>query len=222
MGTAHAWLISLPLLLQHAGAGARTPAWLSWLAERWVYTTMGATSIVTEEVAPLLGGFAAEEGHLRLWRVIVACTLGTWGAGVALYALGWWRGAWARARWHRFGDTLSRGVAFIHGRPWHTALVVRFAVGMRLILPVACGVAHLPIVPYVVGTFISAAAWSTLFTLLGWAFGETAVLVLGHVRRYEDLLAVSIVGAIVLAGVILHRKARERRAADPAGRGGAP
>jgi membrane protein DedA with SNARE-associated domain len=211
-------LLSFFLLLQQAGeSAARSASVFSHLAGDWAYTTMAATSMVAEEVAPILGGFAAEQGHLEFLRVVVACTVGSWGAGVALYLLGRWRGHWVRAHLSRFSDTFARAFDAIRGRPWHAAIVSRFAFGMRIFLPIACGLAHVPTVPYVVGTLLSAIAWSFFFTFLGWAFGETAVLVLGHVRRYEDMIAVAITGSIVLAGVILHRRAKERAAARAPG-----
>ena len=39
-----------------------------------------------------------------------------------------------------------------------------------------------------IGSAISALTWSFVFTLLGWAFGRTTLIVLGHVRRYENYL----------------------------------
>ena len=61
---------------------------LSHLAEAWAYVTLAASGIITEEAAPIVGGFAAHEGHLGITRVIFACALGTWSAGVGLYVLG--------------------------------------------------------------------------------------------------------------------------------------
>ena len=49
---------------------------LTALSERWAYLTLGVSSLVTEELAPLLGGFAAEQGHLRFPAVVLACAVG--------------------------------------------------------------------------------------------------------------------------------------------------
>jgi hypothetical protein len=46
---------------------------------------------------------------------------------------------------------------------------------------------------------------SFFFTLLGWAFGRTTLIILGHVRRYEKALIVVIV-AIMLIVFWLMRK----------------
>src|SRR5688572_33103253 len=85
---------------------------LSHLAEAWAYITLGASGIITEEAAPIIGGFAAHEGHLGLVRVILACTIGTWGAAIALYVLGRWRGKWVRRRFPRAGRYMTRLIVF--------------------------------------------------------------------------------------------------------------
>ena len=112
---------------------------LSHLAEVWAYVTLAASGIITEEAAPIVGGFAAHEGHLGITRVILACALGTWSAGVGLYALGRWRGKWVRKRFKRAGRYVTRLIVFVRRRPWRSAFAVRFAFGARIVLPIACG-----------------------------------------------------------------------------------
>jgi membrane protein DedA with SNARE-associated domain len=50
--------------------------------------------------------------------------------------------------------------------------------------------------------------WSLLFATLGWLFGETALLVIGHIRRYEDEFAGFLVAAVVVVAVILYQRHR--------------
>ena len=185
---------------------------LSHLAEAWAYAALGASSILTEEFAPIVAGFAAHEGHLGLLRGWLAVVVGSWGAGVGLYALGRWRGSWVRKRWPRLRPHLTRALAFVRRHPWRASLLVRFAVGARIALPIACGAARLPWVTFLGASAISSALWSLLFVVLGWAFGDAALLVLGHVRRYDDYLVAAIAVALLVTFLILHRRAQERTA----------
>ena len=175
------------MILAHAAAAA--PTLLSHLSDRWAYVMLGATSIITEEIAPILGGFAAHQHDLGLFRVVTVCALGSWGGGLALYALGEWRGRWAVRRWPAFGHHLTRMLGAVRRRPWRTSLFVRFAFGARVVLPIACGAARVPFLSFLLGSAVSSVVWAAGFTALGWAFGRTAVAVLGHVRRYEDAIA---------------------------------
>ena len=179
---------------------------LSHLAEAWAYVTLGASGIITEEAAPLVGGFAAHEGHLGFIRVVFACAIGTWGAGVGLYALGRWRSKWVRTRFRRIGRYVTRLLAFVRRSPWRSAFAVRFAFGARIVLPIACGAARLRLPVFLIGSAIAAIVWAGLFATLGWVFGETALLVLGHIRRYEDTIAVLIVAGVALVFVVIIRR----------------
>lgn len=179
---------------------------LSHLAEAWAYVTLGASGIITEEAAPMVGGFAAHEGHLGFIRVVLACAIGTWAAGVGLYALGRWRSKWVRKRFRKIGRYVTRMLVFVRRSPWRSAFAVRFAFGARIVLPIACGVARLRIPVFLIGSAIAALVWSAIFATLGWIFGETALLILGHIRRYEDEIAMLLVVAVALVFVVVIRR----------------
>ena len=179
---------------------------LSHLAEAWAYVTLGASGIITEEAAPIVGGFAAHEGHLGFVRVVLACSIGTWAAGVALYALGRWRSKWVRKRFRKVGRYVTRLLVFVRRSPWRSTFAVRFAFGIRIVLPIACGAARMRLPVYLIGTALASIIWSTLFALVGWLFGETALLILGHIRRYEDVIAGLLIVGVVLVFVVLIRR----------------
>ena len=179
---------------------------LSHLAKVWAYVTLGASGIITEEAAPIVGGFAAHEGHLGFIRVVLACAIGTWGAGVALYALGRWRSKWVRKRFRKIGRYVTRMLVFVRRSPWRSAFAVRFAFGARIVLPIACGAARLRIPIFLIGTAIASVVWAALFATLGWIFGETALLVLGHIKRYDDEIAMLLVILVALVFVVIVRR----------------
>jgi membrane protein DedA with SNARE-associated domain len=181
---------------------------LSHLAEAWAYVTLGASGIITEEAAPIVGGFAAHEGHLGFVRVVLACAIGTWSAGVALYALGRWRGKWVRRRFRRAGRYVTRLLVFVRRSPWRSTFGVRFAFGVRIVLPIACGAARLRLPIFLIGSAAASLIWATLFAIVGWLFGETALLVLGHIRRYEDEIAGLLIVGVALVFVVLIRRRR--------------
>ena len=204
-------LALLPLLQQVAHHVSRQQTLLSHLHEGWAYVMLGGTSIITEEAAPIIGGLAAHDGHLAAATVAMACGLGSWLAGIGLYFVGRWRGTWVRQRWPRAGRFIRRALALVRRRPWRAAIAVRYAFGLRIALPIACGAARLPLWLYLIGSGIGAFTWAALFTALGWGFGETALHVLGHVRQYEDEFALGIIVLGLIGFVILHRRNRVSR-----------
>lgn len=196
-------LAPLALVARDVGADALTNA------ERlWLYLTFGASPIVTEELAPLLGGLAASQGRLAFWPVVVALTIGGWLATALLYALGRWRGRWVRRRFPKAGAAMKKWLRAVRRRPWRSAFAVRFIFGARLLLPLACGAAHVRPDVFLIGSFLSSAVWSALFAGLGYLFGETAVAVLQQVRRYDQYVAGVLAGLAVLAWLMLRRRRR--------------
>jgi membrane protein DedA with SNARE-associated domain len=101
---------------------------------------------------------------------------------------------------------MLRTLKIVRRHPWRASIAVRWAYGLRLTLPIACGAARVSLPIYLTGSAISAFTWSFLFTLLGWAFGRTTLIVLGHVRRYENQLVVAIVIGVAITFWIMRKR----------------
>ena len=179
---------------------------ITLLQRLWAYLTLGATGIVTEEATPLIGGLAAESRNLNVIAVGLWVAAGTWLADLGLYYVGRLHGHWARRRWPRVRTFILRAFRIVRRHPWRSSLAVRWAFGLRITLPIACGAARLPLPIYMIGAAVSCLTWAFTFTLLGWAFGQTTMIVLGHVRRYENYLIAVILLAIVVAFLVMRRR----------------
>ena len=173
---------------------------MSFLERLWKYTALGATSIVGEEANPILGGIAVRHGGAGLFGVIMSVALGTWAASILLYFIGRWRIGWVRKRWPDKRRLLTGALMIVRRHPWRASLAVRFAYGLRLPLPIACGAARLPLTLYLIATGISSVLWSASFTLLGLALGRTALRALKFTQRLDvrlGLLALVLGAALV-------------------------
>lgn len=186
---------------------------MSFIANIWTYVTLGAMGFVWEEASPLIGGLAAHNHHLHLMPVIIAVALGTWGAGIGLYFLGRWRGRWMRKRWPRARKVILQSVALVRRHPWRASLAVRFAWGLRLPLPIACGVGRVPLFVYMIATAISCLLWSVIFSILGWWLGDAAEVLIGHVQKWEPYIGAALVIAMIVGFVMVRRRRIAERAA---------
>ena len=185
------------------------------LLERlWKYAALGATSIVFEEANPILGGIAVRHGRAGLVGVIVAVAIGTWIASIALYSVGRWRIDWVRERWPDRRRLLTGALTIVRRHPWRSALAIRFAYGLRLPLPIACGAARLSLSQYVVASGISCWVWAATFGYLGFAAGGMALRVLDFAHRLDVRLA--LLAAILM--VVLFFMMRRRRIAEQTAR----
>lgn len=180
----------------------------------WAYVTLGVSVAFTQELGALVGGFAAEQGHLRLTPVLLVSAVAVFVESVLLYALGRWRAAWVRLRLRRSPPVVRRLLTAMRWNPWRSTIISRFAFGARIALPMACGAARVPPWIFATGMAIASVIWAAVFVGLGWVFGQGAVILVGEVRRFEAPLAAVLVAVVVVAFVVLKRRQRRAMAQD--------
>lgn len=166
-----------------------------------------------EETNPILGGIAVRHGRASLLGVIVAVAVGTWVASLALYYVGRWRIDWVRQRFPDRRRLLTGALTIVRRHPWRASLAIRFAYGLRLPLPIACGAARLPFSLYLIASGISCWLWAAGFAYLGYAAGGAALRLLGFAQRVEVRLGLlALMLAVVLVVIRRRRKIAERTA----------
>ena len=175
----------------------------------WTYVALAATVIVVEEVTPIFGGIAANQGDLQLDRVILAITLGGWIATSILYVLGRLKWEWIRRRFPRVRATGTVALRVVGRNPLKASLFVRFPFGLRLVLPMACGAARVPLTVFLPASLVGSLLWSVLFTLIGYGAGEAAMQVMGKLGRVGE-----IVGAVLLTAAVVVFVRWNRRRTD--------
>lgn len=208
----------LTLALQAAAPVIRQLHDIPLLERLWKYAALGATSIVFEEANPILGGIAVRHGRAGLFGVVVAVAIGTWIASIALYFVGRWRIDWVRARWPDKRRLLTGALTIVRRHPWRSSLAIRFAYGLRLPLPIACGAARLPFSLYLIASGISCWLWSIAFGYLGYAAGGAALRLLDFTHRLDVRLALlAVILSVVLLFIMRRRLIAERTARVLAG-----
>jgi membrane protein DedA with SNARE-associated domain len=188
-------------------------SWLSVLTDApWTYIVLGASAIITEELAPIFGGIAVHEAELRLVPLIMAITLGGWFATALLYTVG--RVKWEAIR-RRVPSTRAAGTValrVVRRNPLTASCLVRFAFGLRIVLPMACGAARVPLFVFLPVSLIGSFAWTSAFTGLGYVAGEAAVRAIGHLGRAGEIVGALVVTVAVFAFLHWQRRRRERKA----------
>ena len=187
--------------------------WLEAVTDSfWTYVILGGSAIVTEELSPIFGGIAAHEGELQMARVILSITLGGWVATTLLYVLGRWKWEFIRRRFPRVRATGTVALRVVRRNQLTASLLVRFAFGLRIVLPMACGAAKVPLYIFLPLSLVGSALWTVVFTAIGYAAGEAAVQTLGHLDRAGEIIGAVLVFAAVLGFVRWQRIRRERKA----------
>ena len=132
--------------------------------------------------------------------------MGAWVASIVLYYVGRWRIDWVRARFPEKHKLMDAALAIVERHPWRASLAVRFAYGLRLPLPIACGAARVPLGLYAVGSGISSWVWALTFACVGLVFGGAAVLALRFTHRLDVRLGVAAFMLCVLLVFMMRRR----------------
>src|SRR4029079_6572681 len=126
---------------------------------------------------------------------------------IVFYFVGRWRVDWVRARWPDRQRLLDGALDILRRHPCRASLLVRFAYGLRLPVPIACGAARVSLPVYVIASGISCWVWSAFFVFLGWKAGGAALRLLGFTSRYDVRLGFI---AIVLIATLFFMRRRRR------------
>lgn len=188
-------------------------SWLAMMTDApWTYIVLGASTIITEELAPIFGGIAVHERELRLIPLIAAITLGGWIATSLLYAVGRLKWDTIRRRFPRTRATGTVALRVVRRNPLTASFFVRFAFGLRIVLPMASGAACVPLYVFLPVSLIGSLAWTLVFTLVGYVAGEAAVQAIGHLGRAGEIVGAVLVTIAVFAFLRWQRRRRERKA----------
>jgi len=180
--------------------------------DRWsTYLALAASTPFVSELAPIVGGLAAHEDRLPTGRVIVAVAAGGWVATALLYLAGRLKWEWLRRRSRTVRSAGTVALRVVRRNPWRASFLVRFLFGARILLPMACGAARVPLAVYLPMSLVGSLAWSAVFVFIGVAAGEAAEQVLGRIKDIESAMY-GVGGLLLVVAVNWWWRRRRRRA----------
>lgn len=160
------------------------------------------------EIAVLLGGVAAGQGHLPVAAVLAAAV----GGAVAGDAVGYLVGQ----RWGRRiidsalgrlveAEHLDRAADVLARRGGPAVLIGRFTVALRVLVPGLAGMARMPYRTFALFNVAGAAAWGSAVVLAGYLAGNSWHTVEHVISGVGVGLAVAVVAGL-LGWLLLHRR----------------
>ena len=151
--------------------------------------------MVEGEMALILAGYAVHHGYLPLLPTLLAGTAG----GFCSDGLYYWLGRHFGARFLRARPKLrplrARAILLLRKRGHMMALSVRFAIGIRIVLPTVMGAARMKPRIYHTYNLIGCFLFAVVYVALGYVFGRA-------IERLIDRLGISEVHVIVAVVVI--------------------
>ena len=177
--------------------------------------------IPSELIMPL-AGFAAAGGHLTLWGVILAGTIGSVLGQFPLYYLG---RAVGQERLHRWADRYGKWITvsgkdidkaqqWLHRRGAIAVLLCRLIPGVRSLISIPAGTSRMKLPVFLLYSTLGMGVWSAILAGIGFLLGENYGLVEQYVGPIGTwvwvILALALAAWIAwrLRGCILHARAR--------------
>ena len=189
----------------------------------WVAIESIVIPIPSELVLPFAGflvgqGTSIEPLTGQPWNLALTTLAGTIGATIgalAAYAIGAWGGRPILLRWGRWlgvtPEDLERAEAFFARHGTKAAFFGRMIPVIRSLVSFAAGVARMPIVPFVVFTFLGSLPWTLFLVFTGSQLGANWDEIGDVVKQFEYLIVGLLL--LVVAAWVWFRIIRPRRRA---------
>jgi membrane protein DedA with SNARE-associated domain len=160
-------------------------------------------------------GFLASKGIFSLPVVLAINSVGA----LAGSALGYWAGAaGGKPLLLKYGKyvlirrkDIERTEQWFssHGRA--TVFIARFVPVVRHIISLPAGIARMPLIPFLVQTFLGATLWGGFLIVLGYYMGEHWDTVANKIKRFDLVIGGTIVVAVLVIAVRFFLKRRRER-----------
>lgn len=192
-----------------------------WLVESLGYLGLGLLSLLENLIPPIpsefvvpFAGFLAADGRLNAALIVAATTLGGFLGTSAFYWLG-----------RRLGDARIRGVIgrfgrlvllkesdydhalrFFHSNDAAVVFWGRFVPGVRSLISLPAGVAHMPFARFAAYTLLGTVLWNAALVTAGWFLGARWELVIGVIDRLQGVVW-ALLAAAVVTWIVVRRRA---------------
>ncbi|GIV60471.1 DedA family protein [Rhodocaloribacter litoris] len=194
--------------------------WMAALPPLWAYVALLVIAYGENVVPPIpgdmvvvFGGYLVGVGRLDFTVVVVLATLGGALGFMTMYAIGYRIGEAVldprRLRWLP-KDRIRQARRWVRRWGYWVVAANRFLSGLRSVISLTAGMAHMH--PWKTAAFatLSAAVWTTLIAYLGYMVGENWEVVRGYLRTYGWVVGAAI-GLFVLVQLWRYYRRHRRR-----------
>ena len=187
----------------------------------WVAIESVIVPIPSELVLPFAGflvgqGTSIEPLTRQPWNLLLVTLAGTVGAtfgALIAYAIGYYGGRPVLERWGRFlritPADLDRTDAFFARHGTKAAFFGRLIPVVRSLVSFAAGIAHMPLLPFVLFTALGSLPFTFVLAFAGVQLGANWEVIGDVLKRFEYLILAAI--AVAILGFIWLRFVRPRR-----------
>jgi membrane protein DedA with SNARE-associated domain len=184
---------------------------LQALIQDYGYWAILIGTFLEGETILILGGVAAQLGHLELSYVMLSAFAGSSAGDQLYYFIGRWQGRKLLDRFPRWRKPAAKVADHVQRHQNLIILTFRFFYGLRNVTPFVLGISHVSVPRYVTLNLLGAAIWAYSFAMLGFLLGEAHERFLGKGYGWVLVLALVLLGGAYWAW----RRWRDSREGTP-------
>jgi membrane protein DedA with SNARE-associated domain len=183
------------------------------IAEYGAYTYLIAFvwTFLEGETIVLFAGFAAAQGLLNPFLLLVAAWLGSFAGDQLYFWIGRHFGLAILSRFPRWRHGVESALSWLERYNTGFILSFRFIYGVRNLSSFAMGLSAIRWQRFLSLNFLAAGLWAASFIALGYFLGHAFRAVLGHLVRSFSLLMLGAFVAFSLAVWLAHKLQRRRQ-----------
>jgi membrane protein DedA with SNARE-associated domain len=157
------------------------------------YPALFLGSFLEGESFLIAAGFLAKRGYLNLNLVIIVALMGAYLGDIALYFLGRKKGRAIILRFPQIRIYYPKAKKLFHKYGIWAIFITRYLYGLRFASAAFFGLMKMRTRDFLFLAFISCLVWSIIIGYLGYVFGASLDILIGHVKHYEKLIAMVII-----------------------------
>lgn len=180
------------------------------LLQQYGYLAVLVGALLEGETILLIAGFAAHRGYLNIGVVVGMAAAGGFAGDQTFYWLGRLRGNAVIARWPKLQLHARKVNALLERHHSWIIVGIRFMYGLRVAGPVLIGMSGVPPLRFAAFNLIGAILWAALIGGAGYLFGQAVEMMLGNVRRYEELALAAVAAIGILFWLYQRTKAKRK------------
>jgi len=166
------------------------------LIQKWGYLAVFIGTFLEGETILVMGGFAAERGHLQILLVALVAFAGAYIGHVFWFWLGRVRGVRLLDRFPRMKKHFGKGIRMFERYGAPAIFITQWLYGLRITCAVIIGISRISTVKFLIYEAVSCAVWALAISFAGFFFGKAVERVLGRAAHIEKwgLLVLVVVG----------------------------
>ena len=177
----------------------------TYLLQHYGYLAVLVGSFFEGETVLILGAYAVHMHVLHFWVLIFSAMLGGFIGDQLYYQIGKRYGYSFIAQHPKLKNKFQQASVLIQNYPTLSILLMRFAWGLRTVIPLIIGIQQYPLLRYIVINFLACFIWAFVIVSVGlqvshWLHQFWQVFI-DH-DEYSALIIVAVVTCIFLARLI--------------------